>query len=247
MDSGRQSSQRTSSMSSLSGVSSGIGNISARQSLSASFGLPSTLNTSESALENPPKVPLRRLAYLNKPEAPVLILGALSAIINGAIMPVFGMYISSMIKTFFDTPHELRKGSKFWALMFVALGSASLVAYPATAYLLGVAGNRLIRRIRLMCFEKLVNTEVGWFDAPERSSGAIGARLSADAAYVRALVGDALAQIVRDSSSAVVGMVIAFEASWQLALIVLCMVPLIGLRGYVEMKFVRGFSADAKV
>ncbi|KAL2236604.1 UNVERIFIED_CONTAM: ABC transporter B family member 11 [Sesamum indicum] len=258
MDSGQQSSQRMSFMRSISRGSSGIGNSSRHRSLSLTFGLPVTVNVSESAVENsdetstkttgrPPKVPIRRLAYLNKPEVPVLMAGAISAIANGAIMPIFGILISSVIKTFFETPHKLRKDSKFWALMFVVLGCASLIAYPARTYLFGVAGQKLIRRIRLMCFEKVVNMEVGWFDEPEHSSGMIGARLSADAATVRALVGDALAQIVQDLSSATVGLAIAFAASWQLALIILAMIPLIGLNGYVQIKFMKGFSADAKV
>ncbi|KAL2535445.1 ABC transporter B family member 4 [Forsythia ovata] len=256
MESGRRSSQRMSFQRSISRGSSGAGN-SSRHSLSVTFGLPTALSVPETELadpdmtshktsEKPPKVPIRRLAYLNKPEVPVLIAGAISAVVNGAIMPIFGILISSVIKTFFETPRILRKDSKFWALMFVVLGTVSLVAYPARTYLFGVAGNKLIRRIRLLCFEKVVNMEVGWFDEPEHSSGIIGAKLSADAATVRALVGDALAQIVQDTASAIVGLGIAFEASWQLALIIVGMIPLIGLNGYVQIKFMKGFSADAK-
>lgn len=258
LDSGRQSSLRASFKRSISrGSSSDIGNGSRRHSLSvSSFGLPAAapLNPSDSAnaydaetSEKPPKVPILRLARLNKPEIPVLILGAISAIVNGAIMPIFGILISSVIKTFYETPHKLRRDSKFWALMFMGIGAISLAAYPARTYLFGLAGNRLIRRIRLMCFKKVVNMEVGWFDEPEHSSGVIGARLSADAASVRALVGDALGQMVQDLSAAIVGLGIAFEASWQLALIILAMLPLIGLSGYVQIMFMKGFSADAKV
>ena len=64
---------------------------------------------------------------------------------------------------------------------------------------------------------------------------------------MRALVGDALAQLVQDTSSTIVGLAIAFSASWQLALIILAMLPLIGLNGYIQTKFMKGFSADAKV
>ncbi|KAL7112389.1 hypothetical protein ACP275_04G001200 [Erythranthe tilingii] len=243
----RQSGQRMSFMRSISRGSSEIGSSSRRQSLPASFGLPATENAYATSLEKSPKVPIFRLVSLNKPEVPVLILGALSAIVNGAIMPIFGILISSVIKTFYATPHILRRDSKFWALMFMVLGAVSLIAFPARTYLFGVAGNKLIRRIRLMCFEKVVNMEVGWFDEGEHSSGVIGARLSADAASVRALVGDTLAQMVQDISAAIVGLAIAFEASWQLALIILAMIPLIGLSGYVQIMFMKGFSADAKV
>ncbi|KAL0436045.1 UNVERIFIED_CONTAM: ABC transporter B family member 21 [Sesamum radiatum] len=52
--------------------------------------------------------------------------------------------------------------------------------------------------------------------------------------------------MVQDLSSAVVGLAIAFEASWQLALIILAMIPLIGMSGYIQIRFIKGFSADAK-
>lgn len=255
----RQSSQRMSLVRSISRNSS-VGN-SSRHSFSVSFGLPTGLgsmgsvrdNTMADAeapakeLEQPPKISLRRLAALNKPEIPVLLIGTVAAMGNGVILPIFGVLISRVIKTFYEPPHEQKKDSEFWALMFITLGLASLLAIPGRGYFFSVAGSKLIERIRLMCFKKVVNMEVGWFDEPENSSGAIGARLSADAATVRALVGDALAQIVNSIATAIAGLVIAFVACWQLAFIILALIPLIGVNGYVQAKFMRGFSADAKV
>jgi ATP-binding cassette subfamily B (MDR/TAP) protein 1 len=256
MESARQSSQRMSIPRSISRGSSGAGN-SSRNSFSVSFGLPTGVNGLDTAWtekENPPlstekspKVSLRRLAYINKPEIPVLIIGAIAAVISGVIFPIFGLLISSVIKTFFEPPHELKKDSGFWALIFMVLGLASFLAIPARTYFFSVAGCKLIQRIRVMCFEKVVRMEVGWFDEPEHSSGAIGARLSADAASVRALVGDALGLLVENAASAVAGVVIAFVASWQLALIVLALIPLIGVNGFLQVKFMKGFSEDAKV
>ncbi|XP_030471502.1 ABC transporter B family member 4-like isoform X1 [Syzygium oleosum] len=253
---GRQSSQRM-SLRSVSRGSSGVGN-SSRHSLSISFGLATGLNAPDGAPANPEssslekteaaaEVSIRRLAYLNKPEVPVLLIGSIFAIIAGVVFPIFGILLSTAIKTFYEVPHKLKKDSKFWALMFMTLGLVSLVAYPARTYFFSIAGCRLIQRIRSMCFEKVVHMEVGWFDEPEHSSGVVGARLSADAATVRALVGDALGQLVQNSASAVAGLVIAFEASWQLAFIVLVLLPLIFVNGYVQVKFMKGFSADAKM
>ncbi|KAH0660368.1 hypothetical protein KY289_029116 [Solanum tuberosum] len=256
MESGRQSSKRMSLLRSVSRSSSGVGNSSSR-SLSISFSFPNGLSVSETANEDtetgiqevsgkPLNVPISRLAYLNKPEAPVIIIGTVAAIINGAILPIFGVLFATVIKIFYKPPEELRKDSRFWAEMFVLLAAVTLIAFPARSYLFGIAGCKLVRRIRSMCFEKLVHMEVGWFDEPENSTGIIGARLSADAAAVRGLVGDALAQMVQDSATAIIGLAVAFEASWQLALIVLAMIPIIGLSGYLQMKFMTGFSADAK-
>ena len=193
------------------------------------------------------KVSFLRVAALNKPEIPMLILGSIAAVLNGVILPIFGILISSVIKAFFKPPEQLKSDTSFWALIFMLLGVASMVVYPAQTIFFSIAGCKLVQRIRSMCFEKVVHMEVGWFDETENSSGAIGARLSADAATVRGLVGDALAQTVQNLASVTAGVVIAFVASWQLAFIVLAMLPLIGLNGYIYMKFMVGFSADAKV
>ncbi|KAK6140457.1 hypothetical protein DH2020_025800 [Rehmannia glutinosa] len=249
------SSQRISSMRSLSSGSSGLGDTSSHL-MSFSNPTPMSLSFSKTSLADEnvispetskdlPKVSIYRLAHLNKPEAPMLVAGAIFAIITGAILPTFGLLVSNAIGTFYELPHKLKEDSDFWALMFVILGVLSLIACASNTHLFSVAGNRLIQRIRLMCFEKVVNMEVGWFDKPENSSGVIGARLSTDAALVHALVGDALARLVQEVASAVVGLVIAFEASWQLALIVLALIPLIGFNGYLQMKSVKGFSRDA--
>ncbi|KAJ8898756.1 hypothetical protein K2173_005042 [Erythroxylum novogranatense] len=249
----RQSSQRRSLLRSISRGSSR--NNSSRHSFSVSFGLPTGLDAPNDHMEDlensppsikPPEVPIRRLASLNKPELPILIFGAIAASLNGTILPIYGILISRAIKTFFEPPDELRKDSRFWALMFLILGIATFVLSPIRTYLFSVAGNKLIQRIRSICFEKVVNMEIGWFDEPEHSSGAIGARLSADAASVRGLVGDALAQMVQNIATAIAALIIAFSASWQLALIILAIVPLVGMNGFIQVKFMKGFSADAK-
>ncbi|KAG2290692.1 hypothetical protein Bca52824_050296 [Brassica carinata] len=194
----------------------------------------------------PKKVSIRRIAALNKPEIPVLILGTISAAANGVILPIFGVLIASVIKAFFKPPKELKEDTRFWAIIFMVLGFASVIAYPAQTFFFAIAGCKLVQRIRSMCFEKVVHMEVGWFDESEHSSGTIGARLSADAAAIRGLVGDALAQMVQNLSSILAGLIIAFLACWQLAFVVLAMLPLIALNGFLYMKFMKGFSADAK-
>ncbi|KAK9161867.1 hypothetical protein Syun_008208 [Stephania yunnanensis] len=131
--------------------------------------------------------------------------------------------------------------------MFILLGVISLVVSPGRTYFFSIAGCKLIKRVRSMCFEKVVNMEISWFDEPEHSSGAIGARLSADAATVRGLVGDALSLIVQNAATAIAGLVIAFSANWILAFVILVLLPLVGLNGYIQLKFMKGFSADAKM
>ncbi|KAL0419544.1 UNVERIFIED_CONTAM: ABC transporter B family member 11 [Sesamum radiatum] len=248
--------ERTSSLRSISQGSSGTGN-SSHHSFTTSAGLLTAANVVEKVYresQTPPssqhkvehKVSLYRLACLNKQETPELVLGSLAAMVNGAILPLLGLLLSSMIKAFYEPPHKLRKESKFWACMFLVLGMASLLATPLRTYFFAVAGCKLIKRIRSMCFEKVVHMEISWFDRIENSSSAVGSRLSVDATSVRNLVGESLAILVQNISTAIAGLIIGFGASWELSLVILVMLPLIGLNGYLHMKFITGFSADTK-
>ncbi|XP_043688242.1 ABC transporter B family member 9-like [Telopea speciosissima] len=195
----------------------------------------------------PRNVSIKRLACLNKPEVPVMLLGAIAAAISGVVAPIFGLLLSSAIKTLYEPKDQLKKDSGIWAIRFVVLGCVSLVCSPVQRYLFGVAGGKLILRIRSMSFEKVVHQEISWFDDPSHSSGAIGARLSADAANVRGLVGDSLALAAQNIAAVIAGLTIAFSANWILTIVILVLLPIVGLQGYVQTKFLQGFSADAKV
>jgi len=151
------------------------------------------------------------------------------------------------IKTFYEPFDQMKKDSEFWALMFTVVGIAAFVTNVGQRYFFSVAGCKLIQRIRLMCFEKVVNMEVGWFDEAENSSGALSARLLADAALVRALVGDALGLFVQNSASVLAGLIIALTASWQTTLVILVLIPFFGINLYLKNKLLKEFSADVKV
>lgn len=115
------------------------------------------------------KVSIKRLAALNKPELPVLALGSLAACVQGVIFPMFGLLISTAIKIFYEPPHELKKDSKFWALMFLGLGCVTFVAIPVQNYFFGIAGGKLIQRIRSLSFQKIVHQDISYFDDPANS------------------------------------------------------------------------------
>ncbi|CAN8324554.1 unnamed protein product, partial [Cochlearia groenlandica] len=192
------------------------------------------------------KVSLRRLANLNKPEILVLLLGSVAAMVHGLVFPVFGYLLSSSINMFFESPDELKKDAFFWMLIYIMLGFINFVAIPIQNYLFGIAGGKLIRRIRSMTFDKVLHQEISWFDDTANSSGAIGARLSTDASTVKSLVGDALALIVQTITNVAAGLIIAFWANWRLALIVLAVSPIIVIQGIIQNRFLNGFNAKGK-
>ncbi|CAL4954981.1 unnamed protein product [Urochloa decumbens] len=192
------------------------------------------------------KAPIGRLFKLNIPEMPVLLLGSIAASVHGVIFPLFSILMFGVIKSFYGPPDKVKKDTSFWALISVVMGVACLISIPAEYSLFAIAGGKLIERVRTLSFQRIVHQEVAWFDNALNSSGAIGTRLSVDALNVRRLAGDNLALIAQFIASLTTAFVIAFAAEWRLALIITCVIPLVGVQGYAQVKFLKGFSKDAK-
>ncbi|PWZ34481.1 ABC transporter B family member 11 [Zea mays] len=229
---------------------------SGRHSFPAPLGLPDPMElngspdveeTVDKTSRAPKKAPLGRLLYLNKPEALVLALGSITAAMHGVIFPIYGTLISTAIKVFYEPPADLLKDSRFWASMFVALGACAFVLIPVEYFLFGLAGGKLVERVRSLTFQSIMRQEISWFDKPEHSSGSIGARLSTDAMNVKRLVGDNLALNVQTLSTVISGFTIATVANWKLALIITVVVPFVGFQGYAQMKFLKGLNRNAKL
>ncbi|XP_062212545.1 ABC transporter B family member 4-like isoform X2 [Phragmites australis] len=230
---------------------------SGRHSLPAPLGLPDPMEFSEAldikeettdeVTSARKKAPIGRLFRLNKPEAFVLALGSITAAMHGLIFPIYGILISTAIEVFYEPPEVLLKDSRFWASMFVVLGACALVLIPIEYFLFGLAGGKLVERIRSMTFQSVMRQEINWFDKPEHSSGSIGARLSTDALNVKRLVGDNLALNVQTISTVISGFTIAMVANWKLAMIITVVVPLVGFQGYAQIKFLKGLNKNAKL
>ncbi|KAL6610597.1 hypothetical protein ACP70R_040566 [Stipagrostis hirtigluma subsp. patula] len=194
----------------------------------------------------PKKAPIGRLLSLNKPETGILLCGSIVAAIDGAMFPIFGLVIATAAKVFYEPPDKRRKDSNFWGLLCVGLAIGGMIAKLVNNFLFAIAGGKLIERIRSLTFRSIVHQEMAWFDRPENSSGALNERLCIDALNVRRLVGDNLAIMVQSTATIICGIVIAMIADWKLSLVILVVIPLVGLQGYAQVKFLQGFSQDAK-
>ncbi|XP_048564125.1 ABC transporter B family member 9-like isoform X2 [Triticum urartu] len=193
------------------------------------------------------KAPIGRLFNLSRPEAPILLLAIIAATVHGLLFPSFSIMMSGGIRTFYYPAHQLRKDSTFWALMCLLMAIISLVSIQLEFYLFGVAGGKLIERVRALSFQSIIHQEVAWFDDPSNSSGALGARLFIDALNIRRLVGDNLAVLVQCTVTLICGFGIAFASDWKLTLSIIGVIPFLGLQNYIQLRFLKGFGEDAKV
>jgi ATP-binding cassette subfamily B (MDR/TAP) protein 1 len=147
-------------------------------SIPAPFGSPDPMEISDApdieeatdkVTSSQKKASIGRLFHLNKPETFVLALGSITAAMHGIMFPIYGILISTAIKVFYEPPEELLKDSRFWASMFVVLGACTFVLIPIEYFLFGLAGGKLVERIRSMTFRSIMRQEINWFDKPEHS------------------------------------------------------------------------------
>ena len=185
------------------------------------------------------KLDYNRLLAWSIPEWPILLVAGLGALFNGATQPCFAVLFTTML-TALGTDK-----ANMYALLFVALSVLAFLSNFAQG-LFKYAGEKAIRRIRFASFEAILRQEIGWFDEEENSTGALMSRLSDDASLVPGLTGQTFGAAVQAIGGVGAGLIIACIACWQLALVILGMVPLIGFAGFIQFKALVGFGGKTK-
>lgn len=171
---------------------------------------------------------LQRLLAFSCPEWKQVAMACVSAVLCGAIQPVFAFLMGSMISVFFLTDHnEIKEKARTYTLCFAGFFVFSLLINTAQHYNFAYVGEYLTKRIRQMMLAKILTFEVGWFDQDENSSGAVCSRLAKDANVVRSLVGDQMSLLVQAISAATVACIMGLVIAWRLAIVMIAIEPLI--------------------
>ncbi|KAJ0042730.1 hypothetical protein Pint_19367 [Pistacia integerrima] len=193
-----------------------------------------------------PAPSFRRLLALNLPEWKQASLGCLSAILSGAVQPVYSFIIGSMVNVFFlKDRNEIKEKTKFYALCLIGLALFSFLVNLSQHYYFAYMGECLTKRIRERMLSKMLTFEVGWFDQDENSSGAICSRLAKDANVGRSLVGDRMSLLVQTVSAVSIAFALGLVIAWRLALVMIAVQPLLIVCFYSKKALLKNMSNKA--
>uniref|UniRef100_A0A672KEU6 Bile salt export pump-like n=1 Tax=Sinocyclocheilus grahami TaxID=75366 RepID=A0A672KEU6_SINGR len=179
--------------------------------------------------------PVARILRYNRPEWPCMLLGSLGAAINGSVNPIYALLFSEILGVRHTHEHKIQSDQ------FLSFFSQFLQGYSFAK-----SGELLTRRLRKVGFQAILKQEIGWFDNPINSPGALTTRLATDASMVQGAAGSQIGMIVNSLTNIGASFIIAYYFSWKLSLVVTCFLPLIGLSGVFQAKMLTGFANEDK-
>lgn len=174
-----------------------------------------------------------------------LSVGFFGAIVYGGTFPLWGYFLATAQSNFYENDAtEVVEGGEEAAIQFVFLGLLCL--FSSTLEFWGIAhvGEKISTRIRSDMFESLLHRGISFFDKDENASGILITRLAEDSRIVHKATGEAVAKQIQALFTFLIGLVIAFNASWKIALVVLATFPLNIIASAIQMQAVAGTQHD---
>ncbi|OON18176.1 ABC transporter, ATP-binding protein [Opisthorchis viverrini] len=103
-------------------------------------------------------------------------------------------------------------------------------------YFFGVAGERLIKRIRGLLFESILQQEVAWFDSREHQPGYLTALLATEATKVSKFTGARLSSVLEAILIITLSLAVALYYNWQVTLVMLSFFPMLAAGNALQTK-----------
>ncbi|KAF3920454.1 hypothetical protein ABW20_dc0105338 [Dactylellina cionopaga] len=146
---------------------------------------------------------------------------------------LFGFIISCLRG---EPPEHGPQDPNFYCLMFFVVGAVALIAYTSSGACFGIVSERLVQRLRDLCFQKIMEQDLSFFADPEHCETALVASIQSDTAALTSLSGVMIGTIVSVTTTLVGGIVIAHVVAWKIAVVLLPALPVIVLAGYLRLR-----------
>jgi len=174
-----------------------------------------------------------------------LLASILAAAVFGAIFPCWGYMLARTQGMFyFNSAEKIRKRAAFLSEMYIVLAVGALVSATLQFYAIAQVGERVSGKIRSEMFEAIMRREIAFFDDEKNSVGALTTRLADDSRIVTKAFGESLARQIQAVFTLLIGLGLAFSASWKVAFVVLACFPISIAASAIQMEAIAGKQYD---
>ncbi|CAI5448149.1 unnamed protein product [Caenorhabditis angaria] len=174
-----------------------------------------------------------------KPHSLYLGIGLTAAFIGGLVYPVYSVCFTSFINVFTTSDNQRERGH-FWAYMFLILALAQGLAAFTMTFFMGIASENLAMDLRNKLFTNVLSQHIGFFDSPQNASGKICTRLATDVPNLRNVIDFRFSTVITTLVSMVAGISLAFYYGWQMALLIVAILPVVGFGQYLRGRRMTG-------
>ncbi|KEF55815.1 uncharacterized protein A1O9_08566 [Exophiala aquamarina CBS 119918] len=178
-----------------------------------------------------------------------MMIGFLSGIISGAAQPVQGFFFAQAVVAIlqpFSKQREFEHRINFWARLNALVALVQLVAIPLQSYLSAICTGRLVSRIRISAFKRLMLQEIAFFDETENAAGTLSSFLSNNVSDITTFSGHTINTLISCLSTIAVAISISIAAGWKLALVCVGVVPVILATAYMRVKSIANFQKSGR-
>ncbi|KAK6748563.1 hypothetical protein RB195_001282 [Necator americanus] len=185
------------------------------------------------------KTNLLQIFTYAKPHWMPLVVGLTACTIGGLVYPTYSVIFMQVISSFSNTSTLLSTGH-FWALMFLVLAFVQGTTMFSQTFFMGLGAENLTMDLRSKLFSNILSQDMGYFDSPLHACGKICTRLASDVPNLRSAIDFRLSTVVSTLIAIVAGIVLAFIYGWQMAFLVVGILPLLGFGQSLRVRVYSG-------
>jgi ATP-binding cassette subfamily B (MDR/TAP) protein 1 len=154
----------------------------------------------------------------------LMILGVICAIANGAAMPVYTILLGDLFDSL-AVPTGVLETTLPYAIKLAVLGIIALCTSTIAHSVWSFTSKKQVTIMRQEYLRSVLNQDIGWWDA--ESPGVLTNSLNLDSDQVGDAIGSAVPSCIQHGSRFITGIIIGFVYGWQLALVILGIVPVL--------------------
>ncbi|KAI8143269.1 putative ABC transporter protein [Fennellomyces sp. T-0311] len=199
--------------------------------------------------EKEPSIPVYKLfRFASKADLLLVFIASIGSIGIGVLQPVaiiiLGDFLDDLSNLLSGSPDEMLDGTIDLILIFVYMGSAILVGAYVTHAFWVASGENQVKRIKELYLHSILRQDLSWFDKSEE--GSLTTRLATDTQMIQEGISEKLGSTIQMTAQAISGFVVAFVKGWQVAVVMLAAIPLMGILGLAMGYYYTKFTQKAQ-
>jgi ATP-binding cassette subfamily B (MDR/TAP) protein 1 len=127
-----------------------------------------------------------------------------------------------------------------WVMWIGILALILAVLVTLRGIFFGFVAENITENMRHDLYQNVFRKHIGWHDARSNNSGIITSVLSGECTQLAGLSGEAVGVMIESLFSVVFAIIVAFYFSWPMALIALCLSPLMAIGAFLQANSDKG-------